>query len=72
MKEAKKRKRKELMGDDYVSEDEEEEEEEEEQEVAEGEGQGEEAGKQKGASSILGAFYSKENPKQYWISMVRA
>ena len=57
------------MGDDYVSE---EEEEEEEEEVGEEEGEGqEEEPKPKGPSSILGAFYSKEDANQYWLSMVR-
>lgn len=55
------------MGEDYVSE--EEEEEEQEQEIEEEDGQKAQE-KQKGPSSILAAFYSKENSKQFWISMV--
>ena len=72
-KEARKQKRRELLGDDYVSEDEEEEEEE-------GSGEGGEGGedqppaeqeeKIKEPSSILSAFYSHDDERDYWVSMV--
>lgn len=55
------------MGDDYVSEDEEEEEEEE----GGGEEEAEEVKEPEAPGSILAAFYSKKDAKQYWVSMVR-
>ena len=52
------------MGEDYVSEEEEEEEEEVEEE------EDEVKAVFKGPSPILVAFYSKEDPRKYWVSMV--
>lgn len=65
-KDAKRQKRMELMGDDYISEEEEEEEEVVEEEVVEEEA----PEKVKAPSSILGALHSKSEPGQFWVSMV--
>ena len=77
--EAIKQRKREELGDDYVSEEEEEEEEGEgEGEGAEGEGgEGEQAveevQKPAGPSPILQAFYSREEEdNKFWVSMVGA
>ena len=75
-KEAKKQKRRELLGDEYVSQDEDEVEEESEGyegvEGAEGvEGQPPtKEEKVKVPGTILSSFYSHENEKNFWVSMV--
>ena len=69
-KEAKKQRRREELGDDYVSEDEEEVEEEEERE---GEGDAppaEKDEKPKGPSSILSTFFDHRDESKFWLSMV--
>ena len=68
-KEAKRQKRMDLMGDDYVSEEDEEEEEEGEEEA----GTEEEAPMTvKVPSSILTALHCKNEPRQFWVSVVSA
>lgn len=76
-KEAKKQRRRELLGDDYVSEDEEESVEDVEVvgEGVEGAGEGLPPAKEekvKEPGTILSSFYSHSDEKKFWVSMVSA